>query len=79
MPAVFMEAYKQALALETITVERIKQFVSVQAGNVQSTEESQDIELAAVKAQILNFRFGSKGHQSREGGSKPGRGAQSGR
>ena len=76
MPATFMEAYKQALALERITAEPKKQFISVQAIDAQTTEESLEVELAAVQAKIHNFRNGSRG-QNRWRGGKPGRGSQS--
>jgi hypothetical protein len=52
MPAIFMEEYKQALALERITAEPKKQLVILQTVDVQVTEKSLHIELAAVQANI---------------------------
>ncbi len=50
MPAMFVEANKQALALERIAGEQKKQFVSVRFIDAQTTEGSLDIEQAAVQA-----------------------------
>ncbi len=52
MPATFVLAYTSALALERITAESRKQFVRLQATDAQTTEETLDIELGVLQAEL---------------------------